>query len=45
VNTFRIVFNCQFGTSLPMLEDRVFYTLNPRRDPADISEVTDQVRP
>ncbi len=45
VNTFRVVFNCQFGTSLPMLEDRVFYTLNPRRDPTDIADVTEQVRP
>jgi hypothetical protein len=45
VNTFRVVFNCQFGTSLPLLEDRVFYTLNPRRDPTDVVDVTDQVSP
>jgi len=45
VNSFRVVFNCQFDASLPMLEDRVFYTLNPRDDPTDILDVTDQVGP
>ena len=45
VNTFRVVFNCQFGTSLAMLEDRIFYTLDPRQDPTDIVDVTDRVGP
>jgi len=45
VNSFRIIFNCQFGTSLPLLEDRVFYTLNPRKDITDLKDVTDRVSP
>jgi hypothetical protein len=44
VNSFRVVFNCAFDGSLPMLEDRVFYTLSPREDPNNFADVTSQVR-
>jgi hypothetical protein len=41
VNTFRIIFNTCFGSSIPLLEDRNFYTTfeNPYR----FIEVTDQI--
>lgn len=43
VNSFRVVFNCLFGTSLPILPDRVYYTLDARENPNNFLDVTDQV--
>ncbi len=41
VNTFRVIFNACFGSSLPLLEDRNFYTTF--EDPYRFIEVTDQI--
>jgi hypothetical protein len=30
VNSFRVVFDCAFGTSLPLLPDQTYYSPNPR---------------
>lgn len=43
VNTFRVVFNCSFGTSLPLLPDQVYFTPSPRENPSEFQDVTDQV--
>jgi hypothetical protein len=43
VNSFRVLFNCQFGTSLPLLPDQVFYTLTPREDASNFKNVTNLV--
>ncbi len=42
VNSFRVVFNQYFGTELPLLEDKNFYST--WYQPFDFTEVTDKVR-
>jgi hypothetical protein len=42
VNFFRVVFNNEFATSLPLLPDESYYSTWPR--PFDFVRVTDQVR-
>jgi hypothetical protein len=44
VNTFRILFNREFGADLPLLEDRS-YVSKSRARPFDMSDITDRLAP
>jgi len=44
VNSFRIVFNCLFGTDLDLLEDVSYYNPHVRSEPWDLRDVTTRLR-
>ena len=44
VNTFRILFNREFGADLPLLEDRS-YVSKSRARPFDMRDITDRLEP
>jgi hypothetical protein len=43
VNSFRTVLNCLYGSELPILEDRSFYTNHPRYSSYEFIDVTDEL--
>jgi hypothetical protein len=44
VNTFRILFNREFGADLPLLEDRSYVSVSRAR-PYDMTDITDRLEP
>ena len=44
VNTFRILFNREFGADLPLLEDRSYVSVSKAR-PYDMRDITDRLEP
>ena len=44
VNTFRILFNHEFGADLPLLEDRSYVSVSRAR-PFDMRDITDRLEP